>query len=184
MLRPGLAANGYREQLASCNVDVASRWPPSRITASLLVSYSASLNLRVYETKSVTQQGGSIHSNSRSRSSSRRQQSRPFMPPRSNASSATISSDEREKSTSILEAMRDLVADFGITAQPVWRAHLNRTHAAEDECALADLVTAGWSTEPAANAFQWPSFVSWPPMKRSLEQDPLPSHIKHNALLL
>ena len=106
----------------------------------------------------------SIHSNSRSRSSSRRQQSRPVMPPRSNASSAAISWEDNTKATATFAAILVLDDDFGITAQPFWRAHLSNTHADEDECALAALRTAGWSNSAGCfNAFQWPSFVSCPP---------------------
>ena len=50
----------------------------------------------VYETKSVTQQREHSLELQVPRSS-RRQQSRPFMPPRSNASSAAISSEDKRK---------------------------------------------------------------------------------------
>ena len=86
------------------------------------------------------------------------------MPPRSNASSAAISAADNSNSKATFAAILVFDDDFGITAQPFWRAHLSRTQADVDECALAALTTAGWSSRAGYfNAFQWPSFVSCPP---------------------
>ena len=72
------------------------------------------------------------------------------MPPRSNESREAISSADNSKATATFASILLFEDDFGITAQPFWRAHLNKTQAGDEECALAALRTAGWSSSAAA----------------------------------